>query len=454
MSNMNRYLLVVEDDVGIQNQLRWCFDDFEVLTAGNRSVAMDLLRLHRPTVVLLDLGLPPDPGGTSEGLATLDQILELAPHTKVIVVTGNDERESAVRAIGAGAHDYYQKPIERDEITRVVERAHRVYELEIENQRLLATTSQSPLDGVITQSEAMLAICRTVEKVAPSDVSTLLLGESGTGKELLARALHELSTRADKPIVSINCAAIPDNLLESELFGYEKGAFTGAVKQTQGKIEYADGGTLFLDEIGDLPFELQAKILRFLQERVIERVGGRTEIPIDVRLICATHQNLESKINDGQFRNDLYYRISEVSIVIPPLRERSGDVAVLSRTLLERYCGELSKPLRKFSEAALNAMERHSWPGNIRELENRVKRGLIMSEGNTITPADLELESPGDEPMLLNLKEVRSQAEMTAIQRALKISDNNLSKTAKLLGISRPTLYDALEKYGLRDIKR
>ena len=313
-------LLIIEDDPGLQKQLRWSFEGYEVIVAGDRDEAISELRRYEPPVVTLDLGLPPDPANAAEGLATLEKILQLAPHTKVIVVTGNDDRENALRAISLGAYDYYQKPIDSDILGLIIERAYKLHELEAENRRLANQIPTSPLSGIIAASPQMLKVCQTVEKVAPIDVTTLLLGESGTGKEVLAKALHELSARIKGPFVAINCAAIPETLLESELFGYEKGAFTGAAKQTLGKIEHAEGGTLFLDEIGDLSAALQGKLLRFLQEKVIERVGGRKEIPVDVRIICATHKDLQKLIADDAFREDLYYRISEVTITIPPKR--------------------------------------------------------------------------------------------------------------------------------------
>ncbi|OOG27255.1 PEP-CTERM-box response regulator transcription factor [Thioalkalivibrio denitrificans] len=442
-------LLIVEDDPGLLGQLRWCFDDFEVITATTRDEAIAQLRREEPAVVTLDLGLPPDPGGATEGLATLEQILSLAPQTKVIVVTGNNDRENAVRAVGLGAYDFYQKPVDADLLNLIVKRAHRLYELERENRRLQQGQGASPLPGLIAASPEMLKVCRMVEKVAPTDVTTLLLGESGTGKEVVARGIHELSNRRDFRFVAINCAAIPENLLESELFGYEKGAFTGAAKQTRGKIEYADGGTLFLDEVGDLPMALQAKLLRFLQERVIERVGGREEIPVDVRVICATHQDLQSLIAENAFREDLFYRISEMTITIPPLRERSGDAHLLARVFLERFAKEQGRPVKGFSPEALNAIEAHTWPGNVRELENRVKRAVIMADGGQVSGEDMELSSEGYDPLMLNLRQVRDDAEGKALRRTLQIVDGNISKAAELLGVSRPTLYDLLKKHGL-----
>jgi two-component system NtrC family response regulator len=449
VKGIDKNLLVVEDDVGLQSQLRWCFDDYEVAVAGDRSEGISLLRRHNPPVVLLDLGLPPDPGGATEGIAVLEEILAIAPETKVIVITGNNTQENAVQCIGLGAYDFYPKPIDPDTLKLVVERAYRVHELELENKKLLQSSLKTPLDGIIATSPQMLSACRMIEKVAPSDVTTLLLGESGTGKELFARALHELSSRAGQKLVSINCAAIPANLLESELFGYEKGAFTGAVKQTRGKIEYADNGTLFLDEVGDLPMELQPKLLRFLQERVFERIGGRQEISVDIRIVCATHQNLQALIDEGRFREDLYYRISELSIQIPPLRERQGDILVLARAFLNKFNSELGRSISGFSKSAVAAMESHPWPGNVREIESRIKRAVILADGNQIGPEDLELSVSEEEPLPFNLKQVREEAEKQAIIRALNHSGENVSQAAKLLGVTRPTLYNMMEKHSL-----
>lgn len=450
MKEANKRLLIVEDDKGLQSQLRWCFDDYEVVVSGDRETAIAQLRRHQPGVVLLDLGLPPDPGGVTEGLATLEAILSMQPETKVIIVTGDNDRANAVQAIGHGAYDFYQKPVEPEILKLIVQRAYRVCELEIENRHLQESGLKWPLRGVVASSPEMLKVCRMVEKVAPSDITTLLLGASGTGKEVIARALHELSPRAEQKMIAINCAAIPDNLLESELFGYEKGAFTGATKQTPGKIEYANGGTLFLDEIGDLPLELQAKLLRFLQERVIERVGGRQEIPIDVRIICATHQDLTQHIQDGRFREDLYYRISEITIQIPAVKDRTGDVLLLAKSFLNRFNEELGKSLRGFDKQAVAAIEAYDWPGNVRELESRIKRAIIMADNSYITLDDLELDSSDEEVMPFNLRQVRESAERQAIQRALLNTDDNISEAAKLLGVTRPTLYNFLEKYNIR----
>ena len=450
MKEDKKHLLVVEDDKGLQNQLRWAFEGYEVEISGDRTEAINQLRRVQPGVVLLDLGLPPDPGGVTEGLATLSEILSLAPETKVIVVTGDNERANAVKAIALGAYDFHQKPADPELLALLVDRAYHVYELERENRRLQQHDQNMPLRGIITASPQMLKVCRTIEKIAPSDITTLLLGASGTGKERCAQALHELSPRADQPLIAINCAAIPENLLESELFGYEKGAFTGAAKTTPGKIEYADKGTLFLDEIGDLPMELQAKLLRFLQERVVERIGGRKEIPVDVRIICATHQDLPRHIEDGRFREDLYYRISEIVLDIPPLKDRDGDVLVLAKSFLNTLSDEYNASAKEFSPDAVVAMESYEWPGNVRELESKIKRGVIMADGNHVTAEDLQLSEGNAEPLPLNLKEVREEAERKAVIRAMNHCNDNITDAANILGITRPTLYNLLERLGLK----
>ena len=450
MSSTRNTLLVVEDDPGLQKQLRWSFDNYEVVMAGDRESALAQLRRFEPPVVLLDLGLPPDADGATEGLATLEQILALAPSSKVIVVTGNQDRANAVKAIGIGAYDFYQKPFDSEMLGMIVGRAFRMHELERENRALLSRQADSPMQGIITSDAQMLKVCRTVEKVAPSNATVLVLGESGTGKELLARALHQLSPRAQKRFVAINCAAIPENLLESELFGYEKGAFTGATKQTVGKIEYADGGTLFLDEIGDLPLSLQSKLLRFLQERVVERLGGRGEIPVDVRVVCATHQNLAQLIKQGGFREDLYYRVSEITVDIPPLRARVGDAALLAHAFLEKFSRTQGRVLKGFTQEALATIESHGWPGNVREMENVIKRAVIMAEGAQIGVDDLGLSRADAEAQPLNLRQVRDEAERQAVVRALGRANGNIAQAAEILGVSRPTLYDLVSRYGLK----
>ena len=444
-----RVLLIVEDDLGLQKQLKWGFEAYQVVIAGNRNDAITALRRHMPSVVTLDLGLPPDPANASEGLKTLQEILELAPATKVIVVTGNDDCEHAIQAVALGAYDFYQKPIDLDVLNLIVERAFQLSTLEKAHQTLQQQQTAEPLSGLIASCKKMKDLCRKVEKIAPTNATTLLLGESGTGKEVLARAIHRLSERKGQAFVAVNCAAIPETLLESELFGYEKGAFTGANQQTKGKIEYAHNGTFFLDEIGDLPLSLQSKLLRFLQERTIERVGGRQEIPINVRIICATHQNLQTLIDEGKFRLDLFYRVSEIAINIPPLREREGDAITIATAFLRRYCEEHNKKIKSFSTEAANAIESYAWPGNIRELENKIKRAVIMADDNYISFEDLELEENVDATMPFNLKVVREVAETSAIRRALTYSNNNISNTARLLGVTRPTLYALFDKYSI-----
>jgi len=449
LSEPEKKLLIVEDDPGLLSQLQWGFEGYEVEGAVDRESALAQLRRLEPAVVTLDLGLPPDPGGVTEGFATLKEILSLAPDTKVIVVTGHNDSNNAVRAIGLGAYDFYEKPIDPDLLNLVVERAARVHNLEQENRRLATSESLSPLDGIIAVSTEMLKVCKTVEKLAPTDVSTLILGESGTGKELVVKGLHALSNRSANRLVAINCAAIPENLLESELFGYEKGAFTGATKTTIGKIEVAEGGILFLDEVGDLSLALQAKLLRFLQERVIERVGGRKEIPVDVRVICATHRDLKEMIGEGSFREDLFYRINEATIRVSPLREREGDAVVLARWFLQQFARQLNRPVKGFTQKALVAIEQYDWPGNVRELENRVKRSVIMADGAQVSEEDLEMDDVDGHTEPFNLRQVRESAERRAMLRALNYSENNVSRTAEMLGITRPTLYNLLRKYSI-----
>jgi two-component system NtrC family response regulator len=447
--NSLKPLLVVEDNPGLQKQLKWSFEGYQVHLASDRVTALEQFRRYHPGVVTLDLGLPPDPANAAEGLDALEEILHLEPHTKVIVVTGNDDRQNALKAISLGAYDFYQKPIDPDVLALIVDRASSLYELEAENRRLVADQTRSPLDGIVGASEQMLKICRMVERVAPSEATTLILGESGTGKELFARALHRLSHRRDGPFVAINCAAIPENLLESELFGYEKGAFTSAVKQTPGKLEYASGGTFFLDEIGDMPMALQAKMLRFLQERIIERLGGHKEIPVDVRVICATHDVLDESIKAGRFREDLYYRVSEIVIQIPSLRERSGDGVVLARTFLDKYARENGRSYRGFTPDALERIEAYGWPGNVRELENRIKRAVVLADGERITAEDLGFEAAG-RPLSLDLRAAREAAERVVIQKALVTQNYNMSQAAEALGISRPSLYNLMNKLGMQ----
>ncbi len=447
----NKKILVVEDDPGLQKQIKWSFDEFEVFIAGDRSEALKIIAKEHPPVVTVDLGLPPDPEGSTEGLATVENILAMAPNTKVIVVSGNDDRANAVQAVASGAYDFYQKPIDSELLNQIVTRAHHVYELEEDNRRLTMEHVDTPMEGIITSSPQMQSVCQRVEKVAPSDATILLLGDSGTGKEVCARALHGKNPSNTGRFVAINCAAIPENLLESELFGYEKGAFTGATKSTPGKIEYAEGGTLFLDEMGELPMPLQAKLLRFLQERVIERIGGREEIPVNVRVICATHQDLDEKIKQKEFREDLFYRINEIPINIPPLKDRDGDALLLARSFFDQMNKDQGKKLRGFTKDALTAIDAHSWPGNVRELKNRIKRAVIMADGKQITAADLELKPADDDAEVssFNLREIREAAERKVITKALNHTNGKVSPAAELLGVSRPTLYDLMQKLNI-----
>jgi len=448
---VTRRLLIVEDDPGLQSQMRWCFtDDLQVSVAADRETALTLLRRLEPEVVTLDLGLPPDPGGSTEGFALLEDILRLAPMTKVIVVTGREEKENAVKAIGMGAADFYQKPVDADILSFVVNRAFRLAELEKENLEL-ANRDVTSVKGIIAASPQMLAVCRTLEKVAPTDITTLINGETGTGKEVLARALHDLSPRAKMPFAAINCAAIPENLLESELFGYEKGAFTGATQSKKGKIESANGGTLFLDEIGDMPMALQAKLLRFLQERVVDRVGSLKPTPVDVRVVCATHRNVNELIQEGTFREDLYYRISEITLDLPAVRDRDGDALVIAQSLLKSLSKQLDRPGLSFCDDAISAIETYPWPGNVREMINKIKRSVIMADGKRITIDDLQLPLSTDNTdasdSQLNLRKVRENAERAAIVQALRTSNSNMAQASRLLGVTRPTLYNLTDKY-------
>lgn len=449
--NALRKLLIVEDDPGLQRQLRWAYDGYDVLVAGDRTQAIELLRAEEPDVVTLDLGLPPDPDGVTEGFQTLDAILALKPGTKVIVASGHGARESALRAIDHGAWDFYQKPIDIDALGLIVSRAFHVHALEAENRRLAeGGGSVTALGGIITASPEMLKVTRTVERVAAADVSVMLLGASGTGKELLARGLHDASPRKRGAFVAINCAAIPDTLLESELFGHEKGAFTGAVKTTEGKIELAHGGTLFLDEVGDIPLPLQVKLLRFLQERTIERIGGRKAIAVDTRIVCATHRDLDAMVADGSFREDLYYRMAEIVVRIPSLAERPGDASLLARHFVKKYAIQMKLGINGLAPDAIAAIEGWGWPGNVRELENRVKRAVIMADGKLVTSADLDLAANA-QPLPLNLKAAREEVDRRVIRQAMAQADGNVSNTAKLLGISRPTLYDLMKSYGFQN---
>ena len=446
-------LLIVEDDEGLQAQLKWAYEDFDVIIVGNRQDALTALRADEPAVVTLDLGLPPDPDGTTEGFAVLDAIMALKPDTKVIVASGHGARESALQAIERGAYDFYQKPIDIEALGLIVRRAMNLHVIEQENRHLASRVGddKTVLGRLITGAPEMVKVARTIERVAKTNVSVMLLGASGTGKELLAKGLHDASDRSKGAFVAINCAAIPENLLESELFGHEKGAFTGAVKTTEGKIEQAHGGTLFLDEVGDIPLPLQVKLLRFLQERTIERIGGRKHIEVDTRIVCATHQDLEAMIAAAQFREDLFYRLAEIVIKIPSLAERAGDPTLLAKAFLKRFAAEMNPLVTGFAKDALAAIDGWGWPGNVRELENRVKRAVIMADSKLVGAEDLDLEGGGDEEDLpLNLKSAREQSDRKVIRHALARSEGNISSTAKILGISRPTLYDLLKQYDLQ----
>ena len=444
-------LLIVEDDPGLQAQLKWAYEDFEVIVAGDRASAIAALRSEEPAVVTLDLGLPPDPDGTSEGFAVLDEIMSLKPDTKVVVASGHGARESAQTAIAKGAYDFYQKPIDIESLGMIVRRALHLHRIEAENRALAERSDDGNrvLGGLITAAPEMVRVARTIERVANTNVSVMLLGASGTGKELLAKGLHSASTRAKGNFVAINCAAIPENLLESELFGHEKGAFTGAVKTTEGKIEMADGGTLFLDEVGDIPLPLQVKLLRFLQERTIERIGGRRSIAVDTRIVCATHQDLEAMIGDGRFREDLFYRLAEIVIKIPSLAERPGDAALLAKAFVTRFAREMNPQVKGFAPDALAAIDAWGWPGNVRELENRVKRAVIMADAKLIGAEDLDLAPTDEGEAPLNLKSAREHSDRKVIRHALARSEGNISSTARMLGISRPTLYDLLKQYAI-----
>ena len=444
-------LLIVEDDPGLQAQLKWAYEDFEVIVVGDRASAMTALRAEAPAVVTLDLGLPPDPDGTSEGFAVLDEIMALKPDTKVVVASGHGARESAQTAIAKGAYDFYQKPIDIESLGMIVRRALHLHKIESENRALADRSGEGNrvLGGLITAAPEMVRVARTIERVANTNVSVMLLGASGTGKELLAKGLHDASDRAKGNFVAINCAAIPENLLESELFGHEKGAFTGAVKTTEGKIEMADGGTLFLDEVGDIPLPLQVKLLRFLQERTIERIGGRRSIAVDTRIVCATHQDLEAMIGDGRFREDLFYRLAEIVIKIPSLAERPGDAALLAKVFVARFAREMNPAVKGFAPDALAAIDGWGWPGNVRELENRVKRAVIMADAKLIGAEDLDLAPTDEGEAPLNLKSAREHSDRKVIRHALSRSEGNISSTARMLGISRPTLYDLLKQYAI-----
>jgi two-component system NtrC family response regulator len=441
-------ILVLEDDEGMRLQYNWLLSDYRILPAGDRAEAKSIIQSEHPAIAIVDLGLPPDADGATEGLAAVSEILEMAAETKIIVVTGNEHAENAHKAVSSGAYDFFQKPVDPEILKLIVGRAARLYALERENRALSTSNLQAAKSGILGNSAIMQKTLRDVERIAKSDASVLITGESGTGKELVASAIHQLSSRAKGPFVAINCAAIPDSLLEAELFGHEKGAFTGAIRQTNGKIEQANGGTLFLDEIGDIPLSTQVKLLRFLEDRIIERVGGRKSIQIDARIVTATNQDLPKLISESQFREDLFYRINEIGIKLPALRDRGEDIVLLANFFLRKYAKDMGRSFRGFSKEAASALMQHAWRGNVRELENRVKRAAIMAEGSLVTVADLDLVDSADAP-LATMREVRQRAERVALDQALARADGNLSKVAALLEISRPTLYELLEEHGL-----
>ncbi len=448
-SSQKLKLLIVDDDESIRSQMKWALiGEYEVLTAEDRPSALEVLRREHPTVVTLDLGLPPKPAETDEGFQTLAEIMASSSGTKVIVITGQDDKKNALKAIGMGAYDFFCKPIKIDELKIVLTRAFYLSQLEAENRLLQDRIPVDSFQGMMGTSKAILEIFSSLRKVAPSDVPVLVTGESGTGKELAAKAIHGLSTRKEGPFIVINCGAIPENLLESELFGHEKGAFTGAHIQRKGRIELSQGGSLFLDEIAELPLSLQVKLLRFLQEQTIERVGGREPIVVDARIVAATHRDLKKEIQEGRFREDLFYRIGVILINIPPLRERPGDTLLLAQAFLKKIAAENRKKVAGFTPQAIRVLEKHPWPGNVRELENRVKRAVIMAEGARVTPADLEMEVlykyAGQ-----TLKEARDDMEKELIQATLTRNKGNITKAAEELAVSRPTLYELMERLGV-----
>ena len=442
-------LLIVDDDPGIRSQLRWSLEGYEVAVAANREEAIEAARREPPQVVLLDLGMPPDEDGVSEGFATLEALLKIDPLIRVIVTTAHSEREYAVRAVALGAYDFCAKPVDIEILQLILDRAFRLFDLENESRRVAEGAGNVPLPTVITADPGMIKICRAVEQVASSDISVLITGESGTGKEVIAKGLHELSDRKKGPFVAINCAAVPEALLESELFGHEKGAFTGAVKRTIGKFEQANGGTIFLDEIAEMAMPLQSKLLRFLQDRSLERVGGRESISVDVRIVSATNKDLMHAMENSEFREDLYYRLNEVSFHLPPLRDRAGDAVLLANFFIKTFNPHLGTSIKGLSSDARAALESYRWPGNIRELQNKIKRAMVLCEGRLITASDLGLAVNDEDAHFPTLKQIREKAELGHVMRALALADSNMSQAAKLLGVSRPTLYSLVKQYGL-----
>jgi two-component system NtrC family response regulator len=443
-------LLIVDDEESIRTQLKWALaKEYRIVTAEDRAGALATFRAERPEVVILDLGLPPHADVVSEGLAALESMRKEDELVKIIVSSGRSEKENALEAIGRGAYDFLAKPVQVDELKLILSRAFYVARLEREFRDLQHRVTAGSFEGMLGTSVQMQEVFTAIRKVATTDAPVLITGENGTGKELAALAIHRSGSRRDGPFVAINCGAIPENLLESELFGHEKGAFTGAHIQRKGRVELARGGTLFLDEIGDLSTPLQVKLLRFLQEHQIERVGGREQIEVDVRVIAATNRDLKAAMREGRFREDLYYRLGVVTVPLPPLRDREGDIALLATTLLQRFGAEANKKISAFTPQALRAMERYQWPGNVRELENRVKRAVIMAEGAKITPADLDLDSGPAKYEGTTLKEAREAVEKEFVQRALKRHNGNVTRAASELDVSRPTMYELMEKLGI-----
>lgn len=449
-------LLIIDDNAELRQQLKWGLaDDYSVLLAGDVNEGVSLFKKHQPPVVVLDLGLPPYEDTSVEGFRGLAALLEISPHVKVIMLTGNSEKENALKSMDMGAYDFFPKPPVLNELKVVIGRAFHVANLEAQNRLLQRSVEQKASGGMLGQCPDMLLVFATIKKVAPSDVPVLVTGENGTGKELVAQAIHESSLRKGGPFIPINCGAIPENLLESELFGHEKGSFTGAHATVQGKVQYAHKGTLFLDEIGELPVNLQVKLLRFLQEGVIQRVGGRQDIPIDTRVICATNVDIAKAIKEGRFREDLYYRISVISIGLPPLRERGDDIMLLANYYLRLFNDEYRKKIRRFSIAALNYLTGYDWPGNVRELRNKIQRAVIMSDAAVIEPSHLgsamgDSGEKDDEPLqILNLREARNRVERETISSAIDLHGGNIVKAAEALGVSRPTLYDLMKRHNL-----
>ncbi len=444
-------LLIVDDDPGACTQMQWALaQDFEIFVAQDRPSALAMFRQVRPSVVTLDLGLPPDPQGVEEGFRTLRGLLDEDVLTKVIVATGQEESQYALEAIGRGAYDFFRKPIRFDELKVLISRALHFYQLEQEHCRLQQQEHQEAFEGILGVSPQMQEVFTAIRLVAITDASVVISGESGTGKELVAEAIHRRSLRRAGPFIAINCGAIPENLLESEFFGHEKGAFTGAHTQRKGRVELAQRGTLLLDEIGELPLALQVKLLRFLQARRIERVGGRITIDVDVRVLVATHVDLGQAIGQGRFREDLYYRLNVVEIVLPPLRERGEDILLLAKALLHRYAAENKRKLNGFDRHAMTALATYGWPGNVRELENRIRRAVIMASGSLLTPEDLGFSTPSTASKPQTLQEARAATEADLIRQALARNNRNISRTAAELGLSRPTLRELMQKYSLR----